>query len=307
MSKQTGWRWCHKCQGFFFGPNANQSRCPAGAAHDGSASGSYVARFDDGLAGDQSGWRWCNKCQGMFFSGNPTQGRCPAGGGHDGSTSAHYSLPFGEGDQNSQGQWRWCDKCQGMYFAGNADPNNGVTVVLGTVCPDNDGFPLHSLRGSGHYAMRMEVNLPNQLDFDSGEIVFSGGTPVGGTSHVTLFRDGTSQFSGSLHDSGATAFSTLVVCLVKDSEGHVYVFEHQGNVAGTFESGSRDDLWNVSAPSNPQVVEHWDALAAGNSSTFTTSVDVDLGSLVNTALALIGAAAGVASVILVIGAAAGGG
>lgn len=36
---EARWRWCHKCQGLFYGPNAKQSHCPAGGTHD--MTGSY--------------------------------------------------------------------------------------------------------------------------------------------------------------------------------------------------------------------------------------------------------------------------
>jgi hypothetical protein len=38
---QDGWRWCHKCEGLFYGPRQALSVCPAGGAHDGSLSGNY--------------------------------------------------------------------------------------------------------------------------------------------------------------------------------------------------------------------------------------------------------------------------
>lgn len=38
---QDQWRWCHKCQSMFFGPNEPTSVCPAGGKHDGSQSFNY--------------------------------------------------------------------------------------------------------------------------------------------------------------------------------------------------------------------------------------------------------------------------
>jgi hypothetical protein len=40
------WRWCQKCQGFFFSGNPS-STCPAGGAHDGSASGQYGVPWEE--------------------------------------------------------------------------------------------------------------------------------------------------------------------------------------------------------------------------------------------------------------------
>jgi hypothetical protein len=52
------WRWCQKCQGLFF--SAHPSVCPAGGAHDGSASGQYgvlwetlTYSFDTGTGSEQ--------------------------------------------------------------------------------------------------------------------------------------------------------------------------------------------------------------------------------------------------------------
>jgi hypothetical protein len=92
-TSQSQWRWCHKCQGLFFGPGLAGSHCPAGGTHDLTGSGNYALQFAPTPGQDQ--WRWCNRCQGMFFSGNPTSGWCPAsgGGGHNYNMSGDYSLP----------------------------------------------------------------------------------------------------------------------------------------------------------------------------------------------------------------------
>lgn len=49
MSTQNGWRWCHKCQGFFFAGNPSQGVCPAGDSHDASQSGHYAALSGEGI------------------------------------------------------------------------------------------------------------------------------------------------------------------------------------------------------------------------------------------------------------------
>jgi len=91
---QAGWRWCRKCQGFFFGGNPG-SVCPAGQAHDGSESGHYALQFGDSVPGTQGHWRWCRKCQGLFNAGNVSQGVCPADKSiHDGSSSGQYGVPW---------------------------------------------------------------------------------------------------------------------------------------------------------------------------------------------------------------------
>lgn len=42
---QTGWAFCHKCQGLFYGPGMLLSVCPAGGHHDDSNSHSYTLGF----------------------------------------------------------------------------------------------------------------------------------------------------------------------------------------------------------------------------------------------------------------------
>ena len=65
MSKQSGWRWCRKCQGMFYAGGRTQGVCPVDPkGHDGSASGHYAA-----VKGD-------------------------AGIVHDGSASGRYAMPW---------------------------------------------------------------------------------------------------------------------------------------------------------------------------------------------------------------------
>lgn len=96
---QNDWRWCNKCQGLFFGPQAAASRCPAGNTHTPpaqSGSGNYSLMHNAGNApGQQSDWRWCNKCMGLYFEDNAASPPCPSGGGHarpSQSGSGNYAL-----------------------------------------------------------------------------------------------------------------------------------------------------------------------------------------------------------------------
>jgi len=45
VGTQSGWAYCSKCTGLFFGPQEAQSHCPAGGHHDGSHSHSYNLPF----------------------------------------------------------------------------------------------------------------------------------------------------------------------------------------------------------------------------------------------------------------------
>jgi hypothetical protein len=88
---QQNWRWCDRCQGLFYGPNAAWSRCPEGGRHV-IGTTVYVLLSQSPLAGGQHGWRWCRKCQGLFYGPNEATSDCPAGGAHDAAGSGDFSL-----------------------------------------------------------------------------------------------------------------------------------------------------------------------------------------------------------------------
>jgi len=150
--RQSGWRWCHKCQGLFFADNPSQGVCPADAnPHDASQSGQYDMIFGETVAptpagpntfadfGQQGDWRWCSKCQGLFFGGHNTQGVCPADHAqHSAAGSGHYAVALGGPQQG----WRWCHKCEGLFFAEN--PSKGV-------CPSDNQS--HDASQSGVYGV----------------------------------------------------------------------------------------------------------------------------------------------------------
>jgi hypothetical protein len=135
---QSDWRWCHKCQGLFFGGNPGPV-CPSGGAHEKTGSGDYSLVMNSPWAAGQSDWRWCHKCQGLFFGGNPGP-VCPAGGAHDGAGSGNYTLRNNIPKAAGQHGWSWCHKCQGLFFSGN----------LGPICPAGGA---HDSAGSGDYSL----------------------------------------------------------------------------------------------------------------------------------------------------------
>jgi hypothetical protein len=98
--RQSGWRWCDKCQGLFYGPAVASSHCPAGGIHSapGQSGSSDYSPFHNAAPNPdrQSDWRWCDKCQGMFFGPRTADSRCPAGDTHRPPAQSHsgdYSLP----------------------------------------------------------------------------------------------------------------------------------------------------------------------------------------------------------------------
>lgn len=119
FATQEGWRWCNKCQGFFYGPSGVAGRCPAGDAHDAGGSFPYYLWYSDDppVAYMQSGWKWCRKCQGLAYAGSGP-GWCPGTGHHDHTGSFNYHLwhDVGQIFAGEQDQWRWCNKCQGLFY-----------------------------------------------------------------------------------------------------------------------------------------------------------------------------------------------
>ena len=140
---------------------------------------------------------------------------------------------------------------------------------------------------------------PTELHFDVNSIVFDGGVPVGGFSHLTLRQDGTYSFSGHFHDSGATEFNVSLVWAVKDSRNVVYTFQHAGHVAGTFESGSRDDDWSTDGQ-NDAIAQHWTDLARGANATLKASANLDLVNLSNSVIGSLGLVLGVIGIVVAV-------
>jgi len=136
ITRQTGWRWCKKCEGMFFA-EVSLGKCPAAGGHDKTASGDYAITVNSVSGVGQHFWRWCNKCQGLFFAGHGP-GQCPAGAGHDLKGSGDYSLVQNLRTTGAQDNWRWCHKCQGLFFAGHGTGK----------CPAGAG---HDQTGSGDY------------------------------------------------------------------------------------------------------------------------------------------------------------
>ena len=141
LPKQEGWRWCHRCQGMWFGSGDSAGRCPTGGGHSLNGSGNYSLVHGVAYPGGQQLWRWCHKCMGLWFSGGAFGdfGLCPVGGGHSSDGSGNYVLTDHASSQ-AQGAWRWCHACTGMWFSGNG---------TGGRCPRTGGE--HSLDGSGDY------------------------------------------------------------------------------------------------------------------------------------------------------------
>ena len=63
---QDKWRCCGKCRGLFFGPNSEESKCPAGGTHNSNESINYTLIHSHSNGPQPVNWRRCEKCQGLF-------------------------------------------------------------------------------------------------------------------------------------------------------------------------------------------------------------------------------------------------
>ena len=97
---------------------------------------------------------------------------------------------------------------------------------------------------------------------NTGSITFDNGVPVGGWAQLTVYADGSYNFTGHFHDSGLPNYNDSLVFGLVSTSGTLYTFVHTGHMAGTFESGSRDDDWDVSG-TNPALAAGWADLEGG--------------------------------------------
>ena len=142
---QDKWRCCGKCRGLFFGPNAEESKCPAGGKHDSMNLPRANYLLANGVpknAPGEANWGRCSKCQVLFFTTNTEKSKCPAGGTHDSNGSVNYTLIHSHLNGPQQVNWRRCEKCQGLF-----DASGGKGV-----CPDGGTKKEpHITTGSGNY------------------------------------------------------------------------------------------------------------------------------------------------------------
>ena len=277
MGVQNNWRYCGKCHAMFFDGYPQKGICPTGGGHQASGFMFYLPHDLATTPTAQDQWRYCQKCEVMFYDGYPQKGTCPAGGGHQAS-GFMFILPHDNGaTAAAQDQWRYCEKCHAMFYDGY--PQKGA-------CP----------AGGEHQASGFMFVLPHDLaaslDFDFSPIVFDGGVPVGGSSHLTIRQDGTYTFSGHFHDSGATEYSGSLAWAVKDAQNQVYTVSHSGHVSGTFESGSRDDDWRIDSRDD-RLADNWANIAARPSGMSQASAKLDAVNLTNSLIGTLGTALGV--------------
>jgi hypothetical protein len=131
----------------------------------------------------------------------------------------------------------------------------------------------------------------------TGSITFDNGVPVGGSSQVTLWPDGSYVFEGHFHDSGFPSYNDGLVFVVKDNlTNTAYTFGHSGHMAGTTESGSRDDNFNVQSRS-ADLQGAWTNFGGGWNWHWEADVNADWNTTVDKALSAVGVVLGVVSIV----------
>lgn len=131
-------------------------------------------------------------------------------------------------------------------------------------------------------------------------IVFDGGVPVGGWAQLALFPNGAINFVGNFHDSGFWSYNDSIVFAVQAiATGDVFMFSHQGHMAGTIESGSRDDGWNSGGQApNAALAGAWSNFSQkGYRWWANAGVNWDINSVISDLKAVISAVQTIASVV----------
>jgi hypothetical protein len=195
----------------------------------------------------------------------------------------------------------WYDNGQAAYRrnpAGAWGPNTCISGYVWRVTVPSDLVcvtPAVRTQAANDNAQAYYRRMNNGIVLHAN-ITFSGGVPVGGWANLTLYGDGSYNFSGHLHDSGFPSYNTGVVWAVRASNGTVFTFSNTGHVAGTISSGSRDHNWNISGV-NPAIASTWESLNRGYNSQLRARASFDVVGLFNDIKAVIGYVAEVVRVV----------
>jgi hypothetical protein len=140
------------------------------------------------------------------------------------------------------------------------------------------------------------VQAVSSMDYDPGYVSFPDPVPVGGSVHLTVYADGSYHFVGHLRDSGPLSYNDNVMIGLVSPSGRLWATVHSGHMAGFFESGSRDDTWDLSG-NDPKLAANWADLE-GDSWYLAANVDADWNPLVNHIEQAVGIALGVVGIVV---------
>jgi hypothetical protein len=109
------------------------------------------------------------------------------------------------------------------------------------------------------------------------QILYNNGTPVGGYVQLTIYPDGSYEWEGHAHDSGATSYNFSTAAVVHTVSGKTYSFSQTGRLHGTFESGSRTSEWHTPGESEDLAELFWEIddvrINFSTSLTFSSLID----------------------------------
>jgi uncharacterized protein with LGFP repeats len=144
------------------------------------------------------------------------------------------------------------------------------------------------------------VQAVSQMSFSAGDpnthvITFDNGVPVDGSAQLTVYADGSYNFTGHFHNSSdfASYNDSLVIGLVSPS-GVLYTFVHHGSVPLHFINGG-DDTWDDSG-TNPALAAGWADLE-GCQFHWEADTSLDWGALINEIKTVAGIVATVVSIV----------
>jgi hypothetical protein len=144
---------------------------------------------------------------------------------------------------------------------------------------------------------------PDVLSFPLQQLTWHDSTPVGGWAQLSLHKDGSCNYSGHLHDSGALGENDVVVWGVKNLDtNEIFLFRHTGQMSGTaglLFGGSRDDDWDEPG-NNGALADSWDGFfkVGGGWSFFVQGkTTTNLDSVVKDVTTVLGIAAAIVAVV----------
>jgi hypothetical protein len=213
------------------------------------------------------------------------------------------TVPFGVSLENAQETVN----VDGEFFIGvniNIDPQAplNTTPTPLTLNYSVAGDTLHdAVNGTIAFNLRILAPEPADISFDINSITFDDSTPANGDVHTVFRRDGTFNFHGHFHNSGAIDLNYNLVAGVLDANGNLYTMNHSGRVAGSLAPGSPDDNFNEE-DRNDAIAQNWVVLLAGGlqfrcvASTTTDFANITVEAL-GTALGIAGVVLGVIALL----------